>query len=231
MADYLLFRALARRHTDKGLCRPQTISHFSEKIAVNREDDAILTMENLGKIYPDARIIHIVRDPRDVAISGLFHINRQATEQNQAHWARGYVETLVKKGAKAAFYSRRAEDYFESVAVGWTKIVQALHLSGVNKYPGRYHLVRYEDLLEQPRDRVVELLRFCGLDDSDEILRAILANTSFKRLSSGRLPGEEDASSFFRKGVSGDWMEYMGDRKSRKLFAPARSLMEGFGYW
>ena len=68
-----------------------------------------------------------------------------------------------------------------------------------------YTEVRYEDLLEKPEREVRRLLAFLGVDSGGEAARRCVDAASFERLSKGRKRGEENPSSFFRKGLAGDW--------------------------
>lgn len=230
MSDYLLYRALAVRKTAKGFDRQEPISHFSEKIALNTEEDASMTIETLKRMYPDAKIIHIVRDPRDVAVSAMFHSYRNFRENREQNWITDFVESalhgdsenILKKQAVAAFFKRHAR--------AWNHIASIFHQTGKTLYGDNYLLVRYEDLLEAPLEQVRQLFSFSGLPHEQELVAQIVEKASFKNLSQGRKAGEQDNASFYRKGVAGDWKNYLTPETSRKVFRDAWELMDQFGY-
>jgi hypothetical protein len=53
---------------------------------------------------------------------------------------------------------------------------------------------------------------------------------SFERLSEGREQGQEDTSSFYRKGVAGDWKNHFTERDKRIFKKEAGELLIELGY-
>jgi hypothetical protein len=53
---------------------------------------------------------------------------------------------------------------------------------------------------------------------------------SFEKLSKGRKRGEEDPSSFFRKGVAGDWKHVFTQREKEAFDREAGDLLARLGY-
>ncbi len=83
-----------------------------------------------------------------------------------------------------------------------------------------YVEVKYEDLLENTGEEISRLLKFLGADAREKNVRRCVEAASFEKLSGGRKPGEEDANSFFRKGVAGDWKNAFAGR-DREIFKEA----------
>ncbi|WP_456406756.1 sulfotransferase, partial [Thiolapillus sp.] len=202
MSDYLLYRALAVRKTAKGFDRKEPISHFSEKIALNTEADANITIETLKRMYPDAKIIHIVRDPRDVAVSAMFHSYRNFSEKREKNWITDFVESALAGDSGNILKKQAVSAYFKNHARAWNRIASIFHQNGKKLYGDNYLLVRYEDLLAQPMEQVTQLFSFSGLPHAEDLVAQIVDKASFKNLSQGRKAGEQDSSSFYRKGVS-----------------------------
>ena len=73
------------------------------------------------------------------------------------------------------------------------------------------HICFYESLLNNFEETFKNILDFLGEDSSLEIIDFIKEESSFKKLSGGRNHGEEDTRDFFRKGVSGDYLEKLND--------------------
>ncbi|WP_457665121.1 sulfotransferase domain-containing protein [Thiolapillus sp.] len=230
MSDYLLYRALAVRKTAKGFERNTPITHFSEKIALNTEQDAQVTIDTLKKLYPDARIVHIVRDPRDVAVSAMFHSYRNFREQHERNWITDFVDSVLEGNNDNILKKKAVSAYFRNHAKAWNRIASIFHQSGEALYGDNYLLVRYEDLLQAPHEQVSRLFAFAGLAHDEPLVEEVVEKASFKNLSKGRKAGEQDSSSFYRKGVAGDWKNYLTPETSRKVFKDAWDLMQQFGY-
>jgi hypothetical protein len=93
-----------------------------------------------------------------------------------------------------------------------------------------YTEVRYEDLLVRPNEEVKRLLGFLGVDTDERLVEHCVSSASFERLSRGRRRGQEDPSSFYRKGVAGDW-KYLFDEHDKQIYKEeAGELLIKLGY-
>jgi hypothetical protein len=93
----------------------------------------------------------------------------------------------------------------------------------------RYAEVRYEDLLVQPEREMERLFGFLGADASEGVVRRCVEAASFGRLSQGRKRGEE-AASFFRKGIAGDWKNVFTERDRAVFKDAAGDVLVALGY-
>ena len=93
-----------------------------------------------------------------------------------------------------------------------------------------YTQVKYEDLLESGGREVKRLLEFLEVDSGDETVRRCIKSTSFEKMSGGRKPGDEDPSSFFRKGIAGDWKNVFNERDRQAFKEEAGELLIKLGY-
>jgi sulfotransferase family protein len=76
---------------------------------------------------------------------------------------------------------------------------------------------RYEDLRVNAASELQRIVLFLsGNNLSDEIASKIVEKYSFSK-QTGRKPGEEEKSSFLRKGIVGDWENYF-DQCSKQAF-------------
>lgn len=101
---------------------------------------------------------------------------------------------------------------------------------GAKLFGDSYTEVRYEDLLERPHEEVGELARFLGADASEEAIEQAVSSASFEKSTKGRERGQEDTSSFFRKGIAGDWKNYFTERDKQIFKEEAGDLLIRLGY-
>lgn len=142
-------------------------------------------LNELRSLFPDARFLHVVRDPRDVVVSRLHHAMRAGFPEALMIGTKTHRE-LTEKGAEA-----------------WVK-AQELFARFAATHPQQCLELRYEDLSGSPRMEIGRTFRFLGVADAPDLVNAALENASFEKWAS-RPRGEEDRTSFFRKGVVGGW--------------------------
>lgn len=159
-------------------------------------------LEPLDRLFPTAKIIHIVRDPRDVAVSRMGHSQRIG------------IPDVFRPGT-----AQHREAVAAAIA-GWKEAVSEVS-AFAHAHPGRVHELRYRDLHADPLGEARRLFAFLGASTDEVLLRQIAAATSFEALT-GRRPGQEDPTSFYRKGAPDDW-------KSRLDAETARIIEESCG--
>ncbi len=70
--------------------------------------------------------------------------------------------------------------------------------------------IRHEDLLEKNSEMLEELLiGYCEIKITPESLREIIVKNRFESLTDGRKQREESLIAPERKGISGDWKNYI----------------------
>ncbi|TVQ32413.1 MAG: sulfotransferase [Phycisphaeraceae bacterium] len=159
----------------------------------------------LNQLYPDALFMHVVRDPRDVAVSAWHHFGRDMDNSERERFARQYMT--------------------ETWPINVTRAREAGTLLG-----DRYTEVRYEDLHADEPDVVARVLRFIGVDDSEEAVGKCMNSGCFKKRSGGRNRGEEKNNEFLRRGVVGDWVNHLPADAVRQWTGAIADTMQSFGY-
>ncbi len=94
---------------------------------------------------------------------------------------------------------------------------------------GNVHFLRYEDLIANEQQEFARIIKFCEIDVPEKKLSEIVENNSFNKRA-GRKPGEEDVSSHYRKGVSGDWKNHFTDRIKAEFKMKFGQLLIDTGY-
>jgi hypothetical protein len=183
---------------------------------------------------PDARLVHIIRDGRDQAISRIHHRWKRGT---------GHGSPIVLSPAERikrehyrkdpGRFGKEGESIFadgmaEESAREWAHLVSEARKQG-DLYLGRYAEVRYEDLLSAPVAELRRILRFLGTDDSEATAADCVEHNSFERLA-GRERDQEDADSFYRKGVAGEWRNVFTPADREAYQSEAGDLLAELGY-
>jgi hypothetical protein len=163
-----------------------------------------LSIGLLHQIYPDAKFIHIIRDPRDAATSGWHHFGPDSQKPQEEYL--GYFIREV-----------------------WTQAVTGGREAGKN-IPGQYLEIRYEDLHRDETYQIRKCLEFLQVDASAEAVETCSKAGSFKERSGGRERGQEDPKGFYRRGVIADWQNHMTPEIAAKLCEPVGQLMLSCGY-
>ena len=163
-------------------------------------------LPQLLRIFPEARVIDITRDPRDVIVSQL--------------------GVAVRAGTP--FTGEKRDGLIRAGAADWLKNVECVQ-AFAQAHPGRVCQLRYEDLIADATGETRRMFDFLGVASDSGTLQAILRQTSFEAMS-GRQPGVEDARSFLRKGVVGDWRSALDAEEARMIADTCAPLMEARGY-
>lgn len=175
---------------------------------------------------PDAKYVHCVRHPLDVAVSRFFHERNLLLDSPELSIL---PEDSHLRDHIVNFDSASAQlgDMFRPIALlDWVLdagLEGHIALSMAQNHPG-IHIVHYEDLLASFNANARALFQFCGLDVDDQLLGRIKARTKFSEFSGNRIAGDEDSRHFFRKGVSGDHLNYM--TQEQIAYSSQRILMQ-----
>ena len=192
-------------------------------------------VKEMSMICPGAKLIHLIRDGRDVAISATHHGWNQAEDQGGTH--RITPEQLAKREA----YRKDPRALLETgggifpdgelrrSAARWSTRVGNAVKDGPALFGTNYVEVKYEDLLEDTAGELKRLLEFLGADAGEQAVKRCVDASSFEKLSGGRKRGQE-AASFFRKGVAGDWRNVFTEQNRRDFKAAAGNLLIELGY-
>jgi hypothetical protein len=163
----------------------------------------------LRGVLREAKFIHVIRDGRDVAVSGWHHLHRTSPDEQLA-------QKLVFR------------DYAVLVAQLWRETIERARTVAADM-PDRYLEVRYEELQTDPDRELERMLGFLGVAQDAAVRQDCIAASRFETLT-GRAPGREDARAFLRKGVSGDWRNWFDPELAAAFAAAAGPLLIALGY-
>lgn len=130
----------------------------------------------LHAIYPDARLIFIVRDGRDAVVSHRFQQFIDVTKHlSKADWRirQEYIDNSEPflHGERSLFTQKG----IRQAAEGWVKNVIETERMGRQLFAERYLSLRYEDMVKDPHTEIKRIWKFLGGDTSDPALDGIIA--------------------------------------------------------
>jgi hypothetical protein len=164
-----------------------------------------LAIASIARLFPDAKIILLMRDGRDVAVSGVMHWLTKQTAGGE--WS-------DQQRARRAFFLEHAaaspDRFFtdaelEAWANHWREVI---HATCTHMTQMRLLLVRYEDMSRNLGGELRRICTFIGADASDAAIASCVADSTFEKMSGGRQRGEDAPGQHVRKGVVGDWRMY-----------------------
>lgn len=137
----------------------------------NKNPGHIAFFPLLNEIYPDAKFIHIVRDPRMCANSMLKLYHRNIEQEKKVSELLGsrddaqdqYFVPYPRLPKLAEYMQEYGGDDLRTTANLWNDAI--LFVEEHKEALANFYEVRYEDILENPQEEVHKLLDFCELDE------------------------------------------------------------------
>lgn len=173
-------------------------------------------LPRLSRIFPDAKIIHIIRDGRDVVVSHWFNEFRNLKKKH----------TSLDINTKKTIPNRFVEGSIKYWLSG-----NLAFMRGVNLFAKKQILIlRYEDLHANTAEWTQKILEFLEVENNAELIELCVENGSFEKQTNGRLQGVEDISHFFRKGIVGDYVNYLNEEQRAIIDGIASGLLRKFSY-
>ncbi|MBP6177551.1 MAG: sulfotransferase [Anaerolineales bacterium] len=176
-------------------------------------------VRDMHAVYPDARLVYIVRDGRDVLISERF---RNFVEESKFLTAEDKRIIADLKTDPVPFSDGRrsifTETFIRRVALGWVKNVKETEDEGRRLFGDHYFGMRYEDLLTVSFDEMRKLWNFLGVQSVDaglgEKIKAEMASNPDEEWQAKR---NEGIASFLPKGQAGNWSRLFTE-KDKSVF-------------
>jgi LPS sulfotransferase NodH len=183
-------------------------------------------------LYPDAKIIYIVRDGRDVLISERF---RNFVEESKFLTAEDRRIILDLKTDSAPFSDGRRSIFTETsirnIAKRWADDLHEIDTEGVKLYGEKYISLRYEDLLSKPFAEMSRLWNFLGVKKVGKTLeKQLLAEMSSNPDEEWQAKRNEGIASFLPKGQAGNWQRLFTARDKALFKEVAGDVLVKWGY-
>ena len=174
--------------------------------------------------YP--RVIHIVRDPRDVAVS-FYYYNIKVGELPDGYPMDEFVDSFL--AARTVGYADRLGSW-EDHTLSWLRL---------RKGKPVYRLVRYEDLLSDTATELRRLVDLWRMDAQTERIERAVKLSSAAQMRSleqkqwkqwGTTKNTRSDIPFVREATSGGWRGKLSPVSAHKIGVAWGATMEELGY-
>ena len=169
------------------------------------------------------KIIYIVRDPRDVAVSYYeFQLKRRVISESTR--LEDFIPIFLESG-------------IEPKIGNWGDHV--LSWLATRQGQSNFLLLRYEDMKLKTQEEATKIANFLGFDSSPERIARAVDLSSFERMR--KLESEESSQwketkktrqdkPFVRKGVAGGWKSTLPERSVTQIESAWGNIMRMLGY-
>jgi hypothetical protein len=193
-------------------------------------------IRELAQIHPSARVVHVIRDGRDVAISSKHHVWNRSIGAGGIHELDPADREIRDRyrSDPAAFREQGrsifAPEWLEGTAREWAEMVARARSDARALLNGRYLEVHYEDMLSDPLETTRELLGFLDADTTNPAVERCVESASFERATRGRSLGDERPTEFLRNGLAGQWREVFTSADRETFKREAGDVLIELGY-
>jgi LPS sulfotransferase NodH len=182
-------------------------------------------VRDLHAVYPDAKIVYIVRDGRDVIISERFRNFVEESKFLTAEDRRIIADiridpTPYNNGSLSIF----TESFIRRKAGDWAQDLAETEDEALRLFSDNFYSLRYEDLLEHPFDEMKKVWEFLGVKPGKLMEKKILAEMSSNPDEEWQSRRSEEIASFLPKGQAGNWIRLFS-KQDRAVFNAAAGKM------
>ncbi len=190
-----------------------------------------LVISGIRKYFPDATIVQLIRDGRDVATSGVFDwLGRQPTEtcSEQSHKRDQFFLDPHPGATLDRFFD---DESLETWSRYWTEPFKALSMDSTQlAVPSAPAItVRYEEMLIDQPKCLEKLFGDFKIDNTAGLASSCAKATSFEQ-TTGRAAGDAAPLSKSRRGIAGDWRNYFTQHDARLFWDLAGDILLATGY-
>jgi hypothetical protein len=188
-------------------------------------------VRDLHAVYPDARIVYIVRDGRDVIISERF---RNFVEESKFLTAEDKrIIAGLRLDPDSFSDGRRSiftEIFVRRTAGDWAHDLQETEDESRRLFGDNFYGLRYEDLLERPFDEMRKVWTFLGVEADPALEKMILAEMASNPDEEWQSQRNGDIASFLPKGQAGNWPRLFSERDKSVFKDVAGEMLVRWNY-
>jgi len=201
----------------------ELVRNANHDIYMKVHDAYIVNQDGLPLFSATAtkNIIYIIRNPLDVATSFAHHLNISLNNS---------IQHMCDESFTMAKSVDNINNQLPQLLLSWSGHVQSWIESGL-----KVHIVRYEDMIFDPKKSFKAILEFMNFDVNEERLEKAISFSSFDSLKKqeqekGFMMKDPRSQSFFRKGQIGAYREELTQEQIDTIVEYHRETMIKYGY-
>src|SRR5512138_1081480 len=191
-------------------------------------------IQDAHKIYPDARIVYIVRDGRDVMVSDRF---RNFVEEKFLRRGDDALIAAFRRapksftgGGRSIFTEAWLRDRNQGIP-SWSVNLAESRAEGKRLYGDHYFEIRYEDILTDPFMELAKLWLFLGVKAIPASLEETLKNEiAINPDETWQAERNSSIAPYLPKGRPGNWKKFFTQRDKEIFKELAGELLIEWGY-
>ena len=201
------------------------LSESSNQLLYYKIHDANHKNKNNEYLIPEDvthKVIYLIRNPLDVAVSFAFH---SAIEIGQA------VNFICNENATFCSTNKLLSFQLRQLVFSWNSHVK----SWTEDKRLDVHVVKYEDLLADASGEFEKIIHFIELSVNKSALQYAVKNSKFDKMrkiedNEGFREKPLYSARFFRKGEMDDWKNYLSGYQVKTIQDCSAEMMEKYGY-
>jgi hypothetical protein len=210
--------------------------HKSRAQLVIKDHIIFEDLVNLSKIL-EYKLIYIVRDPRDIIVSGsnffLFHRNKYLAYiyYRSQIFARFYDKYMYLNLSNTKF--RIGQMYNALLNGNGPNEFLSISWKYFNKPFQDNHVfyVKYENMLDNPMKECQRILQYLGVKKDTNFIQRVINENSFSFQKNKYLEeGNEELYSFLNKGTYGQWKSKLSIQQVYKINQDLNGELKYFSY-
>lgn len=205
------------KHFHKALIRVSHKEGMIDKITPYH-DTSEKVLDSIKQFFPEAGLVQLVRDGRDVATSGGFDWllkDAQGTDR-YAFFVEHRPNIVLRR-----FFD---DELLRVWTKYWVEPIATLQHSDARRV-----VVRYEEMKLNQAQVIQRICDHLEIECTPAQAESCAQNTSFEKMT-GRKPGDAEQLSKARKGIVGDWRSYFTRRDGRLFHELTGNWLIDLGY-
>ena len=189
-------------------------------------------VRDMHSLYPDAKIVNIVRDGRDVLISERFRNfveeSKFLTKEDKRIIADLQADPVSFGDGRRSIFT---EPFIRNIASRWVNDLIETDSESKRLYGENYHSLRYEDLLQSPFEVMTKLWSFLGVKETPDVLmNEIMSEMESNPDGEWQAQRNEGIASFLPKGQTGNWQRLFTEKDKSVFKQIAGEMLIKWGY-